>query len=71
MSACACMGPPGDCPCIRQARGLPVPITETFVSKAIWDCIPDADKEKINKIKQEAFFAWFVKNQNIPTEDQT
>jgi hypothetical protein len=23
VSSCACLGPPGDCPCIRRARGFP------------------------------------------------
>lgn len=55
MTACACIGPVGDCPCIRRAKGLPVPITETYVSPDLFALLPDGDKEAINRLKQKAF----------------
>lgn len=58
--ACACIGPVGDCPCIRLARGEKLKITETYIAPDIFDMLSDEDKETINTIKQKAFFAWFT-----------
>lgn len=55
MTACACIGPVGDCPCIRRAKGLPVPITETYISPELFALLPDGDKEAINRLKLKAF----------------
>lgn len=60
------MGPAGDCPCIRRSKGLPVPITETFIASDIFDCLTDEDKNTINGLKQKAFWLWFSKK-NQPT----
>lgn len=65
-SACACIGPVGDCPCIRRSKGLPVPITETFIAPELFDCLSDEDKNAINELKQKAFGLWFCKK-NQPT----
>ena len=54
LSACACIGPAGDCPCIRRAKGLPVPITETQISPELFALLPDGDKETINRLKVKA-----------------
>jgi hypothetical protein len=51
---CACIGPVGDCPCIRRQRGLPVPITETTISPALFELLPDEDKNMINDLKVKA-----------------
>lgn len=54
MSACACMGPIGDCPCIRRSKGLSVPITESYVSSDAWDYLTDEEKITINELKLQA-----------------
>ena len=54
MSACACMGPAGDCPCIRRSKGLPVPITEAYVSPDAWNYLTDEEKTTINELKMTA-----------------
>lgn len=54
------MGPPGDCPCIRQSRGQKVYVSETSIAKELWDHLTDEEKTTINGLKQEAFFRWFV-----------
>jgi hypothetical protein len=55
------MGPPGNCPCIRQAKGLHVKVTETFISPDLFDMLPEEDKQTINELKQKAFGLWFCK----------
>ena len=59
MTACACIGPPGDCPCIRQAKGLPLKITETYIAPYIYDYLTDEEKKTVNDLKQRAFWRWF------------
>ena len=54
MTLCACLGPAGDCPCIRRAKGLPVPITETYIAPHLFALLPDADKQTINDLKVKA-----------------
>lgn len=54
MSACACMGPVGDCQCIRRSKGLHVPITEAYVPQEWWDYLSDDEKETINELKLRA-----------------
>lgn len=54
MSACACMGPAGDCPCIRKSKGLPVPIKETYAFPGYWDYLTDDEKKTINDLKLAA-----------------
>jgi hypothetical protein len=51
---CACLGPQGDCPCIRAEKGLKQKITETFISQDIFDLLSDEDKQIVNSIKQKA-----------------
>jgi len=60
MSACACMGPAGDCPCIRQSKGLPVPITETFISPQLFALLSDEDKRTINELKLKALGLYMI-----------
>lgn len=62
MTACACIGPLGDCPCIRMARGEPVKITETFISPELFDVLPDEDKKTINDLKQKALGLFLQKS---------
>lgn len=59
MNACACMGPPGNCPCIRAARGEKVEITETYIGPELFAILSDEDKTTINELKQKAFALWF------------
>lgn len=59
-SACACMGPPGDCPCIRRQKGLKVEITECYIAPEIFASLSDEDKKTINDIKHKAFFTWMT-----------
>jgi hypothetical protein len=59
------MGPAGDCPCIRRSKGLPVPITETFIAPALFDCLSDEDKNTINELKHKAFGLWFCKKNQV------
>lgn len=61
MSACACMGPPGDCPCLRQARGQKVPVTETHISPDLFALLPEEDKETINALKMKALALYLTK----------
>lgn len=58
MSLCACIGPAGDCPCIRTEKGLPVKITETYIAPEVFDCLSDEDKQTINDLKLKAFFSY-------------
>lgn len=53
-SPCACIGPVGDCPCIRLARGQKVGITETTISSELFALLPDEDKNTINNLKMKA-----------------
>jgi hypothetical protein len=70
-SICACLGPAGDCPCIRRAKGLPVPITETYISTDIFACLPEEDQRKINELKHKAFGLWMnKKNQHVGENEQ-
>jgi hypothetical protein len=63
LSACACMGPLGDCPCLRRQRGQKVEITETTISPELFALLPDEDKETINALKHKALGLWmFSKN---------
>jgi hypothetical protein len=55
------MGPAGDCPCIRQAKGLHVKVTETFISPDLFDMLSEEDKQTINELKQKAFGLWLCK----------
>ena len=48
------MGPVGDCPCIRRAKGLPVPIVETYVSPDVWASMTEEEQTTINEIKLRA-----------------
>ena len=51
---CACVGPIGDCPCVRLEKGLKVEITETQISADLFAMLPDADKVTINNLKHKA-----------------
>jgi hypothetical protein len=48
------MGPAGDCPCNRKAKGLPVPITETYISPELFALLPEEDQRTINELKLKA-----------------
>lgn len=61
ISACACIGPVGDCPCDRERKGLPQIIHESFVSKEVFACLPDEDKRTINNLKFKAVSMYLVK----------
>lgn len=63
ISACACIGPAGECPCIRKQKGLPIEITEAHISKEIFSLLPDEDKNTINQLKHKAF-GLYIKNKH-------
>ena len=48
------MGPPGDCPCIRRSKGLPVPISETYVAPEVWNFLTEEEQKTINDLKLRA-----------------
>lgn len=58
---CACIGPPGDCPCIRKSRGLKVPISETYISEELFNLLSDEDKNTINSLKHKALGLWMTR----------
>lgn len=61
MSACACIGPVGNCPCVRQARGEKLPITETYISPDLFALLSDEDKQTINDLKHKALGLYLAK----------
>lgn len=60
-NACACMGPVGDCPCIRRQKSLPVDIPETHISETLWNLLTDEEKNTVNEIKRRALGRYFAK----------
>lgn len=54
MSVCACIGPIGNCPCIRKSRGEKIEITETYIAQSVFNCLSDEDKNTINNLKMKA-----------------
>jgi hypothetical protein len=48
------MGPPGNCHCIRQARGEKIPVTEIYIAPSLFDLLPENDKQTINELKMKA-----------------
>mgnify|MGYP000996395160 CR=1 FL=1 len=61
VDACACIGPAGDCPCIRRANGLPVDIPETHIHESLWKLLTDEEKTTVNEIKQRALERYLSK----------
>lgn len=59
ITPCACIGPIGDCPCIRKQKGLPIEITEAHISKEIFSLLPDEDKNIINQLKYKALGLYY------------
>jgi hypothetical protein len=55
------MGPPGNCPCIRQSRGQTIPTTETFISPDLFELLPEEDKQTINELKMKALALYLGK----------
>lgn len=54
MNVCACVGPAGDCPCVRREKGLAVDIPETKISDDLWNLLTDEEKQTVNEIKMRA-----------------
>ncbi len=57
MNICACTGPIGNdihCPCEMKKNGLPVTITEMYISPELFSHLSDEDKREINRIKLKA-----------------
>lgn len=68
MPACACLGPPGNCPCLRVSRGQPVPITETFLSPELFSLyLTDEEKTVINDLKLKALQRFLFPNGDTPS----
>jgi len=51
---CACIGPAGDCPCLRRDRGEHVSITEITISSELFALLPEEDQNTINTLKMKA-----------------
>lgn len=68
MSACACMGPPGNCPCIRMQRGEKLEITEITIAPALFACLSDKDKNTINDLKTKALGLWMERKSFLASE---
>jgi len=58
MTPCACLGPVGDCPCIRKERGQKIEITETYISPDLFALLSDEEKNTINRLKGKALSLW-------------
>ena len=58
MNPCACIGPVGDCPCVRMARGEKVGITEVYIAPTLFALLSDEDKTTINNLKGKALSLW-------------
>jgi hypothetical protein len=56
INPCACIGPAGDCPCVRAELGLPPRIFESVISTEIWNLMPAEDQKIINDLKLKAVF---------------
>lgn len=54
MSACACIGPRGDCPCIRLGKGVAPKIYEVYTDDAVWEHLTLEEKQTINEMKLAA-----------------
>ena len=61
---CACIGPIGDCPCIRKSKGLKVDIVRSHISDEVWNCLSDEDKNLMNKLCSKAFWSYFQRKNN-------
>jgi hypothetical protein len=60
------MGPPGNCPCIRQQKGLTVPITESYISPDAWNYLTDEEKTTINELKLTAALRMVIQSKGTP-----
>lgn len=55
MTACACIGPFGDCPCIRLGKGVQPKIAEVYLAPDAWDkYLTLEEKQTINEMKMAA-----------------
>lgn len=54
MTSCACIGPLGDCPCIRLGKGLSPKIHEVYADAAVWEHLTIEEKQTINEMKLAA-----------------
>jgi hypothetical protein len=54
MSACACMGPIGNCPCLKAQRGEKVQATEIYISQDLFSLLSEEEREMINRLKVKA-----------------
>lgn len=73
MSVCACMGPPGNCPCQKAARGEKIAIAESHISADLFELLSDEDKNTINDLKAKALGIYLTKKngqKETPVESQ-
>lgn len=59
-TACACVGPIGNCPCIRKNNGETLRVDEIQISKEVFDYLSDDEKRKINDLKQIAINRYLI-----------
>ena len=64
------MGPPGDCPCIRRSKGLPVPIAETYVAPEVWDFLTEEEQKTINELKLRPAMRYIFAKKEAPNDSQ-
>ena len=55
------MGPPGNCPCIRAARGEKIPTTEINISDALFQLLTEEEQKTINTLKMTALSRYLQK----------
>ena len=58
---CACVGSPGDCPCVRLQKGLPLELQEVQISESLWNLLAEDEKKTVNDIKYRALARWLNK----------
>ncbi len=61
MSVCTCIGPIGNCPCIRRARGEVVISPEPYISNDVWESMPEEDRKTITDLKFKAALSFVGK----------
>ena len=62
INLCACTGASEDdpyCLCEMEKRGLKQTISETWISREVWNLLSDEDKNTINSLKTKALSIYF------------
>ena len=54
MGACACIGPVGNCPCIREARGEKLPPSSCYIAGDVLACLTPEELKQFEDLKMTA-----------------